>query len=70
MVNQHEVQISGDTLFYVVAIGDPFNILGRYSLCLSFYQSANPLLEKKRNYLRYNWNQRETWAVFQSGAHQ
>lgn len=70
MVNQHKVQISEDTLFYVVAIGDAFNILGRYSLCLSFYQSANPLLEKKRNYLRYNWNQRETWAVFQSGAHQ
>lgn len=70
MVNQHEVQISEDTLFYVVAIGDAFNILGRYNLCLSFHQSANPLLEKKRNYLRYNWNQREIWAVFQSGAHQ
>lgn len=54
MVNQHEVQISEDTLFYVVAIGEAFNILGRYSLCLSFHQSANPLLEKKRNYLRYN----------------
>lgn len=70
MENQHEVQISEDTLFYVVAIGDAFDILGRYSLCLSFHQSASPLLEKKRNYLRYNQNQRETWAIFQSGAHQ
>lgn len=34
--NQPEVQISEDTLFYVVAIADASGILSRYSPCLRF----------------------------------